>query len=178
MKKLFITAIAIIILAVASCTPPAPAVDTVGEQNKVLVQKYFDAITTGDLTATAAMLADDYKAYGPARSDSSDRQKTLDNWKKSWDEQFSAVKYDEAVALAITVKPETNKGAAGDWVLKWGSVSVDYKNGSPSVKFNLHVATRVTNGKIDRVYDYYNVADILTQQGYTFVPPVKEEAKK
>ena len=47
MKKLMIPAL--FFLALASCTKPAPpAVDTTGEQNKALIQKYDEAITTGD----------------------------------------------------------------------------------------------------------------------------------
>jgi hypothetical protein len=178
MKKLLMPVIAIIFLAMAACNPPAPAVDTVGQQNKELIKKYIDALFSGDVPSGAAMLADNFKQYGPALADSLDRQQTIDLWNKRWSEQLSSVKYSEAEAIAITLKPETSPNNAGDWVLKWGNIKADYKDGSASINFNIHFAFKVENGKITRIFDYYNVADILTQQGFTFVPPAKKEESK
>jgi hypothetical protein len=172
MKKLLIPAIAIMILALASCTPPPPAVDTVGEANKEVVKKYMDALIAGNVSGAAEFLADDYMGRGPALKDSVNRQQFIDNWTKNW-EQFSAMKYDETAVLPTTVKEGRN---AGDWVLNWGTISVDYKDGRPSVKFLIQLTTRVANGKITFTIAYYDVADILTQQGFTFTPPA--EAKK
>ncbi len=185
MKKFLIPTLALIV-ALASCSKPTPAtdsaqapvVDTLGVKNKELVKKYIDAVITGNTTTMGDYLADGYVGHGPAMKDSVNKQQNTENWKKSWDEQFSSIKYDEVVSLTPSIKPETSARAAGDWVLTWGIISAEYKNGTPPVKFNLHVAYRVTNGKIDMSYVYYNVADILTQQGFTFVPPAKKDAKK
>ncbi len=184
MKKLFIPAIALIV-ALASCSKPMPATDTgqtsaadsLGAKNKELVKKYLDAVLTGNTTAMAEYLADGYMGHGPAMKDSVNKQQNLDNWKKNWEEQFNSIKYDEVVSLTPSIKPETKSRAVGDWVLTWGIISVEYKNGMPPVKFNLHATYRIANGKIERSYVYYNVADILTQQGFTFVPPKKETKK-
>lgn len=177
MKRQMIPAIAVMILALASCNKQTPAVDTVGEQNKALVKKYMDAALVGNTTDMADLLADNYQGRGPNMKDSVNRQQGLDNWKKNWEEQFSAIKYDEAAVLATTITPETNIRNAGDWVLTWGTASVDYKNGNASAKFFLHEAYRIANGKIVWSIVYYNQADILTQQGFTFVPPAKTDAK-
>lgn len=178
MKRLLIPAIAIMILALASCTKPMPAVDTVGEQNKALVKKYMDAVVSGDTAAIGGFLADNFMARGPSLLDSANKQQEITNWGKNWKNEFSAMKYEPAESLAITLKPEASANNAGDWVLNWGTVSADYKDGRPSVKFIIHLAMKVTNGKVDTSIAYYNVADILTQQGFTFVPPAKEAAKK
>ncbi len=185
MKKLFIPAIALIV-ALASCSKPTPATDSaqtssadsLSSGNKEMVKKFIDAVITGKTDAMGEYLADGYMGYGPAMKDSVNKQQDIDNWKKSWAEQFTSIKYDEVVSLTPSIKPETSSRAAGDWVLTWGTISTEYKNGTPPVKFQLHVAYRVTNGKIDRSYVYYNVADILTQQGFTFVPPAKKDTKK
>ena len=87
MKRLPFPAFAIVILALASCKQAAP-VDTVGEQNKVLVKRYTDAVTSGDTASLTSFLADDFMAHGPAMKDSADRQKEVDNWKKNWAEEF------------------------------------------------------------------------------------------
>jgi len=184
MKKLIIPALALMV-ALASCTKPTPAtdsaptaaVDSLGEANKAMVKKYMETILTGNTAGMADYLADGYMGHGPARKDSVNKQQSLANWKKGWEEEFSSIKYDEVVSLTPSIKPEANSRVAGDWVLTWGTISTEYKNGMPPVKFNLHVAYRITKGKIDRSQVYYNVGDILTQQGFTFVPPKKETKK-
>ena len=62
----------------------------------------------------------------------------------------------------------------GDWVLEWGFIKVDYKNGVPSASFAFHGSYRLENDRIVFSVVYYNVADILDQQGFTFVPPGKK----
>lgn len=184
MKKLIVPAMALA-LALASCTKPTPgtdstkasSADSLGEANKAMVKKYMETILTGNTAGMADFLADGYMGHGPAMKDSVNKEQDIANWKKSWAEEFTSIKYDEVVSLTPSIKPETKSRAAGDWVLTWGTISVEHKNGLPPVKFNLHVAYRVANGKIDRSYVYYDVADILTQEGYTFVPPKKEGKK-
>ena len=172
----------VLMIALASCSKPTPATETaqtpafdsLGTSNKELVKKYVDALLTGNTAGMADYLGEGYMGFGPAMKDSVNKQQNLTNWKKSWEEQFSSIKYDEIVSLTPTIKPETNSRVAGDWVLNWGTVSVVYKNGQPPVKFSLHTAYMVVNGKIARSHVYYNVADILGQQGFTFVPPAKK----
>ena len=70
---------------------------------------------------------------------------------------------------------------AGDWVLDWGKWTIHFKNGKPSDTVWFHAALRVKDGKINRRRNFYDVADMLEQQGFTFVPPVKamgEEVNK
>jgi hypothetical protein len=185
MKKLFIPAIAMLMLVVASCNKPAPAVattqgppiDSLGDKNKEIVKGYMDAILTGNSTAMGGFLADNFLSRGPGIKDSANKEKSMANWKKSWDEEFKSIKYDEIAVLAKSVPAGPGVRNAGDWVLKWGTVTVEYKNGMPSATFNLHLATRVDNGKIAFTIDYYNVWDILSQQGFTLTPPAKKAKK-
>jgi len=183
MKRLLMSAVALIVLAMASCTKPTPATDSVqtpaydslGENNKALVKKLINAVCAGDTSSIGNFLAEDFMQHGPAMMDSLNKEQDVNRWKKDWKEQYSSIKFDEAAVLAYTVTPEMNERVAGDWVMEWGMISVEYKNGKPPVKFNIHLTMRITNGKVDREYVYYNVADILAQQGFTFVPP---KAKK
>ena len=180
MRKLLIPAVALTIFAMASCTKPtpdpvqAPAVDSVGEANKALVKNFLNAVFTGDTASVAGYLADDYMQHGPAMRDSLTKEQEVSVWKKNWKEQYRSITYRQAAVLAHNVKPESNSPLTGDWVMEWGNISVEYKNGLPPISFNLHLTMHITNGKVDREYVYYNVADILTQQGFTFVPPAKK----
>lgn len=186
MKRLLMPAVALIILAMASCSKPTPATDSVqtpaydslGESNKALVKKLINAVCTADTTSMGDFLADDYMQHGPAIKDSLNKEQDLNAWKKNWREQYRSIKYDQAAGLAYTVTPEMNARVAGDWVMEWGTISVAYKNGMLPVKFNIHLTMRITNGKVDREYVYYNVADILAQQGFTFVPPQAKKGAK
>ncbi len=185
MKRLLIPTIAIIIFAIASCTKqPASVdatqapVDSVGEKNKEMAKKLMEAVTSGDTIALASYLADGFMQHGPAIKDSANKEQDLKAWGNNWKNMFSSLKYDEAAVLAYTVKAEMNPRLAGDWVMKWGTISAEYKNGMPPVKFSLHLTMRIANGKVEREYVYYNVADILAQQGFTFEPPKKGGKKK
>ncbi|HMI65790.1 MAG TPA: hypothetical protein VK517_07140, partial [Cyclobacteriaceae bacterium] len=68
MKKLIFPAI--VLVGLASCSKPGPPVDTVGEQNKALVQKYSEAIVRGDTADLESFLSDDFRSSGPAMKDS------------------------------------------------------------------------------------------------------------
>jgi hypothetical protein len=178
MKKLFIPLVASLFIALASCNKPAaPAetksapVDSLGESNKALVAKFLASVFSNDTITFANCMAEDYMQHGPGIKDSVNKAQEIAVWKKNWKEQYASIKYNRAAVLAYSVTPEMNKLVAGDWVMEWGQIEMAFKNGMPTVKFNLHLTLRITNGKIDREYVYFNLADILAQQGFTFVPP-------
>jgi hypothetical protein len=171
MKKMIFPAI--LLLALASCSKSAR--DTVGEQNKTLVQKYVDAIVKGDTSNLESFLAAQFMGYGPAMKDSSDRQKEIDSFKKNWRDSWSSVKFDRAAIVAFTLPPgEKNPG---DWVADWATITVNYKNAAPPVTFNWHGVSRVKDGKIERIFAFYDVNDILIQQGFTVTPPASKSVK-
>ena len=166
MKRLLAPAILIAIaIGIVSCTPNENTVQR-NPDNEAIVQKYFDAVLKGDITTLESLLADNYKEYGPAVSDSMNRETSLNEWKKSW-EQFSTITYDRYAILSSTV-PEGR--VKGDWVFDWGRVTANYKNGD-QVKFDGHWVFKIANGKIVQQNNFYNVADILGQLKYTFTPP-------
>jgi hypothetical protein len=78
------------------------------------------------------------------------------------------MKYDRVVVLAESMNEGPEKG---DWILEWGDVSATYKNGRHPVTIKFHEVHRVKDGKIELASAFYNVADIMTQQGFKFVPP-------
>jgi len=174
MKKLILPAI--LLVGMASCNKPAPAVDTVGEQNKSLVQKYDEAIVTGDTSNLESFLAEKFMAYGPAMKDSSSRQQIVDIWKKNWRTTWASIKFDRDAILAFTIPP--GEKHPGDWVADWAVITVNQKNGLPTVKFRWHTVFRVKDGKIDQSVGFYDLNDILVQQGFTITPPAPKKAAK
>ncbi len=162
----------IVLAGMIACNQAPQANNAQGDKNKAMVAQYIQAAITGDNATMGGYLADNYKGYGPSIKDSTDKAGSIANWKKSWDSVYSAITYTRHEAQAITIKDGLNKG---EWVLEWGDVGATYKNGSPSVKFSFHGAYRVENDKIVFSVAFYNVADILSQQGFTFVPPAKKD---
>lgn len=162
-----------LVIGLASCNKPKEVQNDLGEQNKAVVDKFIQAMIAADLKTAEPYLADDFKHYGASVSDSSTKAQYLEAWKKNWEEVFSTIKYKRYVALAESIKEGPQ---AGDYVLEWGDVNATYKNGGLPVAFKYHAVYLVKEGKVSFVSEFFNVADILTQQGFKFVSP--EEQKK
>jgi|SRR6266850_6814880 len=175
MQKLTLVAILAIGLAMASCNKPKEVRNDLGEQNKAVVDKFIQALITGDLKTVDNVLADDFKAYGASRSDSSAKTQYLEIWKHNWDSVFSTMKYNRHIALTESIK---DGPVMGDWVLEWGDVSTTYKNGRLPVTFKFHAVYRVKDGKVNLASSFYNVADIMAQQGFKFVSPEDQKKEK
>ena len=171
MKKLIFPAI--LLVGLGSCSKSAT--DTVGEQNKALVQKYVDAVVKGDTSNLESFLADNFMDHGPARSDSSNRQKTVDNFKNNWRDSWASLNFDQAAIHAFTLAP--GEKSAGDWVGVWGTFTLNYKNATPSVTVDWHGVYRVKQSKIDLGFQFFNVLDMLVQQGYKVTPPAPKAVK-
>lgn len=175
-NRVIIPATVVVFMGLAGCTPHENH-DQRNPKNEALVIKYFDAALKPDFETLEEFLSDEYKLFGPAVKDSVDRATFLASWRKSWDEEFSSMTYDRYGTLSTTVEEGR---VAGDWVLDWGKWTIHYKNGKPPFTVWFHAALRVKNGKINRQRNFYDVSDILQQQGFKFVPPVSgaEEMKK
>jgi hypothetical protein len=167
MKKLFLALTLILLAGMTACNKADEKQNALNDQNKVVVDKFIQAIVTGNVAIMDSLMAENYMEYGPSRTDSATKTQVLENAKKAWAEQYAGMKYNRWVALAESVKFEEME----NWVHEWGDVSITYKNGTPAVNFWIHGDFKVVDGKIRTYYAYYNVADILAQMGYTFEPP-------
>lgn len=163
MRPIIVPAI-VLLLGLVGCAPVQN--QDRNPANEAMVMKYSEAELKPDFDALEDFLSEDYKEFGPAVKDSVDRVTSLANRRKSW-EDFSEVTYDRYGILSTTVE----KGrVAGDWVLDWGKLTIQYKNGRPSVTIWYHAALKIRNGKICRQRKFYDAADMMSQQGYSFVP--------
>jgi limonene-1,2-epoxide hydrolase len=171
MKQL--TGLALLVLGMAACNKPQETQNNLGEQNKAVVDKFLLAMTAGDLKTAETLMAEDFKDYGASHSDSATKSQYLDIWKNNWEQHFSAIKYNRLIAISESFKEGP---AVGDWVLEWGDANATYKNGRLPVTFKWHGVFRVKDGKVNLLSEFFNVADIMGQQGWKFVSP--EEQKK
>ncbi|MEK6783133.1 MAG: hypothetical protein AABY93_15640 [Bacteroidota bacterium] len=123
MKKLVIPTVLVALIGLAACTKPVPVVDTVGDQNKLVVQNYIAALVKGDTSSLDSFLADSFKSYGPAVKDSVTKQEDIAQTKKNWREEWSSVSFDRAATIAFTIP--VGEKYPGDWVSDWGQVTVN-----------------------------------------------------
>lgn len=178
MKKLVLPLVLFIIIA--ACTkpepppPPAPPVDTVGVNNKAIVQQYTDAVVKGDTITMGSFLADNYKGYGPGLNDSTDRAKEIKEWTNQWKNDFASIDFNRATIQAFTI-PEGQK-FPGDWVSDWALITITYKNGLKPLTTWWNGVYLVKDGKIQASRAFWNVNDYFQQQGFTVTPP--KPAKK
>lgn len=174
MKNNFIGVILIVAVSLANCTMPEKT-DKLGEQNKALVDKFLQAQLKGDVKTLDELLSDDFIDYSGVLADSSRKGAYLEKVKKAWEETYASGKYNRTARLAKTNKENIpHETIAGDWVLEWGDITSNFKDGTTStIKF--HAAFLVKEGKIKLITSFYNVADAMTQRGYKFIPPGEQQ---
>jgi ketosteroid isomerase-like protein len=131
-----------------------------------LVSDYVHKLVAGDVDKATAMLASNYKGYGPGPGDSATAQMVAEGWKHSDSVQLN--RKDEFVAATFNVK---SGDLAGHWVEMWGTYS--FTENGKDVKFPYQYSAHLKNGKIDRDYIYYDKLYVLTALGYTVTPPAK-----
>ncbi len=127
-----------------------------------IVEKYITAIQTDDLATMEALLADDYKGYGPSINDSIDKKGAVESWKILSEDLYESISYEEGHSAPFHV-PEGR--IRGDWVANWGRLKVKYKNGLGPVELYINVVYKVEDGKIVRSRTFYNEADVIEQLG-------------
>lgn len=134
------------------------------ESDIKIVSDYVNSLIGGEIDKATAMLADNYKGYGPGPNDSSDFQKTTEIWKQnSTNQQNRKINF---VAETFIVK---SGDLSGHWVSTWGTYS--FTENGKDVKFPYQYTAHVSNGKIDQDRIYYDQLYIVQALGYTVTPP-------
>lgn len=136
--------------------------------NEELIQNFMNAYTSGDTVSLDKFFADDFKAHGPGLSDSTDKAGFIAQSKKYWREEWKTNEYDRITMHSMSLK---DGKVPGDWVLDWGFVTITYKDKVPPIKFQWHGVYKIENGKITESISYYDRYDVMSQVGFTFVPP-------
>jgi len=155
----------------AEKTPPA---NKQSEENLTLVNKFFKAVENLDTAAMSAVLADNYKGYGPSIGDSLGKTEILENWKYNFDHYYASIKYNRFQDIASDIS-ENNGAEPGEWVSNWAYCSIKYKDGRGPINIWVNSVYKIENGKISKSRVFYNEADWLRQLGYRLIKPVKKK---
>jgi len=152
-------------------TPPA---NKQSEENLALVNKFLTAVESLDTAAMSAVLADNYKGYGPSIGDSLGKSEILANWKYNFDHYYASIKYNRYQDIASNIT-ESNNTEPGEWVSNWAYCSIKYKDGKGPIYIWVNSVYKIENGKILKSRVFYNEADWLRQLGYRFFKPIKKK---
>ena len=152
-------------------TPPA---NKQSEKNLTLVNKFLMAVESLDTSAMSALLADNYKGYGPSIGDSLPKSEILENWKYNFDHYYASIKYNRYQNIASNIS-ENNNAEPGEWVSNWAYCSIKYKDGRGPIYIWVNSVYKIENGKILKSRVFYNEADWLRQLGYRFIKPIKKK---
>ena len=151
-----------------------PAANKQSEENLTLVNKFFKAVENLDTAAMSAVLADNYKGYGPSIGDSLGKSEILENWKYNFDHYYASIKYNRFQNIASDITGN-NEGESGQWVSNWAYCSIKYKDGRGPINIWVNSVYKIENGKILKSRVFYNEADWLRQLGYRFIKPVTKK---
>ena len=121
-----------------------------------------------------AVLADNYKGYGPSIGDSLPKSEILENWKYNFDHYYASIKYNRFQNIASDIT-ENNDAEPGEWVSNWAYCSIKYKDGRGPINIWVNSVYKIENGKISKSRVFYNEADWLRQLGYKLIKPITKK---
>jgi len=132
-----------------------------------LVQAYTAALQAGDVSKMDGLLHKNFMVWGLGGG--------LDSLTKAQHKEYYATstnqyKHTLSGELYLPVKV-VNNWNEGEWVLAWGVNSISDKVSGKEIRVPYHTASLIVDGKITRMNYWYDMLNILTQQGYTVIPP-------
>ena len=132
-----------------------------------LIRSYTDALQMGDVEKMNAQLHEKAMIYGLGGGlDSLNIQQHKDYFVNSTDQYKHSISGD----LYLPVKVENNWNK-GEWLLSWGTNTVTDKKSGKVTVIPYHSASMIEDGKIVFMRYFYDMLNIVTNQGYTLVPP-------
>ena len=137
------------------------------ERDLKTVQDARSAYLKGDWAALQALLTPNAMAYGVAGRDSLTGTELIQYWKTER-EPGVTVALGKGPVLPLNMADGPQKG---DWVFEWNQHTTT-KDGK-KVVFPFHLVYSMKEGKIARLFYYYNEAAIMKQEGWKFTPPNK-----
>ena len=139
-------------------------------QDVEILRNYVNYIAKEDIKNMDAMLADDVMVYGLASpNDSLTKQQHY----AANEEAFKNM--DLSIGSEIYLAVETDEQApvgAGEWAFAWGQVTAKDKTTKRATTVPYHMVARIDNGKISRLFFYYDTLAFASVQGYALT---KEE---
>lgn len=139
------------------------------QQEMAVARDVVNAYESGNWEALRKNVKENAHFYNLGSYDSLTVDQTVEYWKKGR-EIATPVLAKDGVWLPVQVKRGPRKG---DWVLHWGSNTLNYPNGE-TISFPYHVAMKFDGDRINQIYFYYDNNRIIRALGYEIQPPVKE----
>lgn len=134
-----------------------------------LAKNYTQSLKEGNAAEMTKLLAKDVIVYGLGKGMDS---LTVKEHKEYFTNSFDTYQHELSGELYLPVKVTENWNA-GEWVLSWGTNTLTRKKNGKKSTVPYHSASLVEDGKIIRIYFYYDLLNILETQGYTIVSPGK-----
>lgn len=137
-----------------------------GESATALIQDYVKALQNGDVNAMNSKLAESSMVYGLGGGQDSLNLKQHGDY---YTESISNYKHSISRDLYLPVKV-TGNWNEGEWVLTWGLNTITNKETSIEIPVPYHTASQVVDGKITRIFYYYDMLNIMESQGFKLTP--------
>lgn len=157
--------------AQAQTKPAAPAryTDLIGdnpttEADIQTVTDYLNFLIAGNTDKARLLLADTYRGYGPAATDSATRDQEMALWQQRYKMQLNRKLRLEG-QTAFRVK---SGRLQGNWVATWGVYT--YTQGGKTIQAPCQLTAHVTKGKIDLDRVYFDNLSIAQALGYKLTP--------
>ena len=131
-----------------------------------VVQKYTKALQAGDVATMNAQFAPNAMIYGLGGGLDS---LTVDQHNDYYTNSTKQYKHSLSQELYLPVKV-TNNWNEGEWVLSWGTNTVTDKATGKTITIPYHTASTVVDGKITFVRYWYDMLNILKNQGFDIKP--------
>ena len=134
-----------------------------------LVRDYVAALQKGDVEKMNAQLSKDVYIQGLGGGLDSLNYK---QHKEYYNESISNYVHKISQDLYLPVKV-TNNWNEGEWVLSWGTNTITNKKTKKEIPVPYHTASLVADGKIIRLIYFYDMLNILANDGWSLTPPKK-----
>jgi ketosteroid isomerase-like protein len=134
-----------------------------------IVQKYVKALQNGDVTTMSAQFAENAMVYGLGGGVDS---LNVAQHTEYFTNTTATYKNNITQDLYLPVKVENNWNE-GEWVLAWGTNTITDKKTGKNILIPYHTANLVQDGKIVSMRYFYDMLNILENQGFTITPPAE-----
>lgn len=132
-----------------------------------VIQKYTKALQAGDVATMNAQFAPNAMIYGLGGGLDS---LTVAQHKDFYTNSTNQYKQVLSQELYLPIKV-TNQWNEGEWVLAWGINTATDKASGKTIVIPYHSASIVSNGKITMMRYWYDVLNVVREQGFEVKPP-------
>jgi ketosteroid isomerase-like protein len=151
-------------------TPPTECPTTTAEENRQIVQQYFDAVVASDRETAASLLAEDFQ------HDLSTEQLQVPN-EPGTDDELENIELAAEVNHEVIAMIAENDWVAVDWQFDLSGEHLEFEgvDASQVATVDVMMFIRIECGQIAEANFTSNVLRALLAHGFEVVPPGEEE---